>query len=123
MQTTSLQTIVGGCHRARVARGVRQVPSDDVAVRMGENLRRERRRAGMTQEELADQAALHRTAIGLLEQGHRMARADTLLQLAGALSISPAAFFRGVYWTPAPRSAGSFAFERAKRRTAEPDEG
>jgi transcriptional regulator with XRE-family HTH domain len=86
---------------------------------MGENLRRERRRAGMTQEELADQAALHRTAIGLLEQGHRMPRADTLLQLAGALSISPAAFFRGVYWTPATPSGGSFVFERGTGRAAD----
>jgi transcriptional regulator with XRE-family HTH domain len=90
---------------------------------MGENLRRERRRAGMTQEELASRAALHRTAIGLLEQGHRMARADTLLQLAGALSISPAAFFRGVYWTPSERGGGAFVFERASGRSADLGEG
>jgi transcriptional regulator with XRE-family HTH domain len=98
-------------------RGVRKVPSEDVAVRVGANLRRERRRAGMTQEELAARAALHRTAIGLLEQGHRMPRADTLLQLAGALSISPAAFFHGIYWTPsAEHEGGSFGFEAAARR-------
>src|SRR5882757_5451013 len=96
MQTTHLQTAVGNCELARVPRGVRQVPSEDVAARIGANLRRERRRAGMTQEELASRAALHRTAIGLLEQGHRVARADTLLQLSGALSISPAAFFDGI---------------------------
>jgi transcriptional regulator with XRE-family HTH domain len=77
----------------------------------------------MTQEELAERASLHRTAIGLLEQGHRMARADTLLQLAGALSISPAAFFHGIYWTPAPapaeREGGSFGFETPTRRGPE----
>jgi transcriptional regulator with XRE-family HTH domain len=95
------------------------VQSEDVAVRMGANLRRERRRAGMTQEELATRAALHRTAIGLLEQGHRMPRADTLLQLAGALSISPAAFFHGIYWTPAEREGGSFGFEALTRRIPE----
>src|SRR5262249_2846033 len=111
---------VGDCDFARVPRGVRQVPSEDVAVRMGANLRRERRRAGMTQEELASRAALHRTAIGLIEQGHRMARADTLLQLAGAPSISPpAAFFTGIAWTPAERDGGAFGFEAPSRRPPE----
>jgi transcriptional regulator with XRE-family HTH domain len=74
----------------------------------------------MTQEELAALAGLHRTAVGLLELGHRMARADTLLQLAGALSISPEAFFRGIYWTPAEappeRKSGAFGFETPTRR-------
>jgi transcriptional regulator with XRE-family HTH domain len=70
----------------------------------------------MTQEELASHASLHRTAIGLLEQGHRMARADTLIQLAGALSISPEAFFRGIYWTPGERGAGSFSYDPAPSR-------
>jgi transcriptional regulator with XRE-family HTH domain len=84
-------------------------------VRIGANLWRERRRAGMTQEELAARAGLHRTAIGLLEQGHRVARADTLLQLAGALTISPAAFLDGIYWTPDGRGGGAFGFETASR--------
>jgi transcriptional regulator with XRE-family HTH domain len=103
-----------------MARGVRQVASEDVALRIGANIRRERRRAGMTQEELAAYAGLHRTAVGLLERGHRMARADTLLQLAGALSISPAAFFHGIYWTPAEQpvkpEGGAFGFETPTRR-------
>jgi transcriptional regulator with XRE-family HTH domain len=59
----------------------------------------------MTQEELASRAGVHRTAIGLLEQGHRMPRADTLVQLAGALSIPPGEFFDGVSWSPAPDHA------------------
>lgn len=77
----------------------------------------------MTQEELAARAGLHRTAVGLLELGHRMARADTLLQLAGALSISPAAFFHGIYWTPVEqpveRKGGAFRFETPTRRNPE----
>lgn len=81
----------------------------------GENLRRERRRAGLSQDELARRADLHRTAIGLLEQGKRIARADTLIQLAGALSISPAAFFDGVYWTPDARGGGAFGFQPPSR--------
>jgi transcriptional regulator with XRE-family HTH domain len=111
MQTTHRQTIVGECERSAVARADRKVPSEDVAARLGENLRRERRRAGLSQDELARRADLHRTAIGLLEQGKRMARADTLIQLAGALAISPAAFFDGVYWTPDEREGGAFGFD------------
>jgi transcriptional regulator with XRE-family HTH domain len=106
-----------------MVRVVHQASSESVALRIGANIRRERRRAGMTQEELAARASLHRTAIGLLELGHRMARADTLLQLAGALSISPAAFFHGIYWTPAEapveRQDGSFGFETPTRRGPE----
>jgi transcriptional regulator with XRE-family HTH domain len=89
------------------------VPSDEVAIRVGANLKRERRRAGLTQKELATRAALHRTAIGLLEQGHRMARADTLIQLAGALSVSPAVFFDGIGWVAGSETkTGSFSLER-----------
>lgn len=115
MQTTGCQTVVGNCERSGVPSGERKVPSEDVAVRLGENLRRERRRAGLSQDELARRASLHRTAIGLLEQGKRIARADTLIQLAGALSISPAAFFDGVYWTPDERDGGAFSFGTTSR--------
>jgi transcriptional regulator with XRE-family HTH domain len=111
MQTTHRQTVVGNCERSAVPSHDRKAPSEDVAVRLGENLRRERRRAGLSQDELARRADLHRTAIGLLEQGKRMARADTLIQLAGALTISPATFFDGVYWTPDERDGGAFGFD------------
>lgn len=48
-----------------------------------------------------------------------MARADTLLQLSGALSISPEAFFHGIYWTPAEHEGGAFGFETPSRRPPE----
>jgi DNA-binding XRE family transcriptional regulator len=108
MQTTHRQTVVGNCERFGVVRSDRKAPSEDVAIRLGENLRRERRRAGLSQDELARRADLHRTAVGLLEGGKRIARADTLIQLAGALDVSPAAFFDGVYWTPDERTGGAF---------------
>jgi transcriptional regulator with XRE-family HTH domain len=86
-----------------------------VARRIGANLKRERILAGLSQEQLAQRASLHRTAIGLLELGHRTARADTLLQLAGALSISPGDLFDGVYWTPDGRGGGAFTFVSGTR--------
>ena len=43
--------------------------ADAMAERFGRNLHAARRRAGFSQEELAAFAALHRTEIGLLENG------------------------------------------------------
>ena len=83
--------------------------SEEVAVQFGRNLKRCRRRAAMSQEELGGLASLHRTEIGMLEQGTRLARVDTLMKLAGALSISPVELLEGIDWAPSYRSEGSFS--------------
>lgn len=77
-------------------------------MKFGRNLFRCRRRAAMSQEELGTLASLHRTEIGMLEQGTRLARVDTLMKLAGALSISPLELLDGIHWTPATSAEGSF---------------
>jgi tetratricopeptide (TPR) repeat protein/transcriptional regulator with XRE-family HTH domain len=57
----------------------------------GELLRRYRMAAGLTQEELAEQAKLSARAIGALETGERRApRKDTVALLAKALGLTPA---------------------------------
>jgi transcriptional regulator with XRE-family HTH domain len=48
-----------------------------VARRFGENLRRVRRQADLSQEELGYRASLHRTEVGLLERGARVPPAST----------------------------------------------
>jgi transcriptional regulator with XRE-family HTH domain len=72
----------------------------DFATRFGMNLARHRRQAGLSQEELGVRASLHRTAVGQLERGERVARADTVVKLAGSLSISPAVLLEGLAWIP-----------------------
>ena len=62
-----------------------------VARRFGENLRRARKGAGLSQEELGVRASLHRTEIGLLERGERIPRIDTLVKLAARLGVRPEA--------------------------------
>jgi len=74
----------------------------------GENLRRQRRRAGLSQEETALRASLHRTAVGMLERAERVARADTVAQLAGALEIGPGDLFEGIVWEAGSVRAGHF---------------
>ena len=81
----------------------------DVATRFGENLVRCRQRAELSQEELAANSSLHRTEVGLLERGARIPRIDTLVKLAGALSISPSELIEGIDWTPGRVTAGSFS--------------
>jgi transcriptional regulator with XRE-family HTH domain len=83
--------------------------SEEVAIRFGRNLFRCRRRAAMSQEELGKLASLHRTEIGMLENGTRLARVDTLMKLAGALSIEPVELLEGIHWTPGNSAEGSFA--------------
>jgi len=86
-----------------------RVRSEEVAVKFGRNLLRCRRRAALSQEELGNLAALHRTEIGMLEHGTRLARVDTLMKLAGALSVSPLELLEGIHWTPGNTAEGSFA--------------
>jgi len=86
-----------------------RVRSEEVAVRFGRNLFRCRRRAALSQEELGALASLHRTEIGMLEHGTRLARVDTLMKLAGALSIDPAELLEGIHWVPGNSDEGSFS--------------
>ncbi len=79
-----------------------------VAEQFGANLSRLRERTGVTQEELAFRASLHRTEIGLLERGGRIPKIDTLAKLAGALEVEPGALFEGIAWQPGDVRRGQF---------------
>jgi len=81
----------------------------DVAARFGQNLRRCRRRAGLSQEELGLRSSLHRTEIGLLERGARVPRIDTLVKISSALQIRPSELIEGIEWMPGNTTSGSFA--------------
>lgn len=58
-------------------RNVRQV--------FGENLRRHRQVLGISQEDLAEKAGLHRTYIGSVERGERNVSIDNMERLAAAV--------------------------------------
>ncbi len=79
-----------------------------VSERFGENLMIYRKRAGLSQEELGFRASLHRTEISQLERGVRLARIDTLVKLAGALSVPPGDLLRGMAWLPGGTRIGRF---------------
>jgi transcriptional regulator with XRE-family HTH domain len=80
-----------------------------VSARFAANLRRLRDGVGLSQEELAFRADIHRTQISLIEGGHRMPRLDTLIKLAGALGVTPNDVVAGIVWEPFEQLAGGFA--------------
>ena len=83
------------------------------AERFGGNLARCRKRVGLSQEETAVRASLHRTAVGQIERGERVARVDTLIKLAGSLGVDAAELLIGLTWEPGETRLGQF------RRAAE----
>ena len=60
------------------------------------NLRRARLAAELSQEALAAEAGMHRTALSRLETCERAPEFRTLLRLARALGVTPASLLRGV---------------------------
>jgi hypothetical protein len=45
-------------------------------------------------------ASLHRTAVGQLERGERVARVYTVVELAGSLGVPPGELLDGMGWGP-----------------------
>lgn len=84
------------------------VISVELKAQLGHNLRRCRKRVGLSQEDLSFRAGLHRTAVGQIERGERIARADTLIKLAAALGVSVADLVEGVAWEPGVFQPGGF---------------
>lgn len=81
----------------------------EMSERLGRNVFLARRRASLSQEELGRRCSLHRTEIGMVENGERLPRVDTLMKIAGALEVRPEALLQGIAWiAPAPPAGGTF---------------
>ncbi len=89
-------------------RDVRRGEPTTTAERFGENVRRCRHRADLSQEELASRAGLHRTEIGFVEGGKRSPRIDTLVKLMGALEADADDLLAGIEWVPNATKGGRF---------------
>jgi transcriptional regulator with XRE-family HTH domain len=69
-----------------------------VSEQLGRNLRKARRRACMSQEDLSRRAGLHHTEIGLLERGARVPRIDTCIKILESTNADPRDLFEGIAW-------------------------
>jgi ribosome-binding protein aMBF1 (putative translation factor) len=79
--------------------GLRSTPDPELSAavsRFAANLRRARLSAELSQETLAAEAGMHRTALSRLETCERAPEFRTLLRLARALNVTPASLLRGV---------------------------
>lgn len=54
----------------------------------GAHIRKLRIERGMSQEQLAERAQVHRTYIGMLERGEKNATITTLVKISTALNVS-----------------------------------
>jgi transcriptional regulator with XRE-family HTH domain len=86
-----------------------QAEIDRQIVVFGENLRRARKRTGLTQVELSAAAPLDRAAISRLECGERAPDLPTLLRICTALGVKPRELLRGIGPQSSPRSVPSRA--------------
>jgi transcriptional regulator with XRE-family HTH domain len=80
-----------------------QTEIEEQIVAFGENLRRARKRARLTQVELSTAAPLDRAAISRLECGERAPDLPTLLRICVALGVEPRELLRGIGPKASPR--------------------
>jgi transcriptional regulator with XRE-family HTH domain len=59
-------------------------------------MRELRAERGLSQEAFADHCGLHRTAVGLIERGHRVPSLKTLLAISAGFGISLSDLLRSV---------------------------
>ena len=66
---------------------------EDLPIAVGRRVRQLRKRLGVSQEELAARADLHRNYVGSVERGERDIGISSLGNLAAALGVSLQEFF------------------------------
>jgi len=66
---------------------------ESARLRLAASLRARRKALGISQEELADLAGLHRTYVGSIERGERNVSIDNIERLADALHLDVADLF------------------------------
>lgn len=57
--------------------------------KLGEKVRKLRKKAGISQEELGFRAKVHRTYIGAIERAEQNVSIDTIHKIAQALKVTP----------------------------------
>lgn len=71
-------------------------PLSDATKTLGERVRAQRHKLGLSQEALADVAGLHWTFVGQVERGQRNISLHNLLKLAAAVELDPSKLVEGL---------------------------
>ena len=72
------------------------VQASDYRVILGKEIRVQRKRAGLTQEKLAEKAELHPNYLGRVERGEETASVVSLRRIAKAVGVSLSELVRGL---------------------------
>lgn len=80
-------------------------------ARFAQNLARARKRAGLTQEEVAARASLGRDTVWKHEAEVHVPILDVLVRLAGAVSVPPADLLDGISYRPSFIGLGEGRYE------------
>ena len=59
-----------------------------ILIKFGQKVREERGRLGLSQEELAKRAGVHRTYVGMIERGEKNITLTNIEKIAKALNLS-----------------------------------
>lgn len=100
-----------------------QTDIDKQIVAFGENLRKARKRARLTQIDLSAAAPLDRAAISRLECGERAPDLPTLLRICSALGIEPRDLLRGIGPTGPPHGVPKRAHPLERRQAGSSEHG
>jgi transcriptional regulator with XRE-family HTH domain len=65
----------------------------EVLIKFGQKVRAERAKLGLSQEELASRAGVHRTYIGMIERAEKNITLENIEKIAKALDIEIKKFF------------------------------
>lgn len=74
--------------------------TDAASARFASNVIRLRRKAGFSQEVMADRSAVSTAMIGKVENGKILPYFDVVIRMAAALSTTPSALAEGITWKP-----------------------
>jgi transcriptional regulator with XRE-family HTH domain len=68
--------------------------STNINIKFGKKVREERLKLGLSQEELAEKAGVHRTYIGMIERAEKNITLENIEKIAKALGIPIAALVK-----------------------------
>lgn len=68
--------------------------SKTILEKFGKKLREERLNQGLSQEELASRAGVHRTYIGMIERGEKNITLGSIEKIAKALKLKPSVLIK-----------------------------
>lgn len=66
----------------------------DILIRFGQRVRSERMKLGISQEELASRADVHRTYIGMIERAEKNITLENIEKICKALGLTVSEFFK-----------------------------